>query len=296
MSRTLIVYLHGIGDNIMLSGVLKEYCQRHPDKIIDLVVLNPGCATVWRNNPHIDSLTVYPQPQPHFWNPALFYLSHRRRVVRWIREFNADGRYERVLFPQIQTIPEIFYHVTASYGRHKVDRICAELGLPAELHPYDLYPTATDAVKAEDILKKHSGQRLAVLHPFSGHAIKRLSRRGFGDILKALRRRGFATLVVGSAAEAERMDPEWPTTAIFGLEFGVLIEVMKRASVFAGTDSAVAHLAAFANTPDVVIFSPKLEPSRYLPISHQSRLHVIRIRQGRESAALTEFHRVLERC
>lgn len=291
MSQTLVVYLHGIGDNIMLSGVLKEYCRLNTGETIDLVVLNPGCAAIWKNNPLVNSVTVYPASQPHFWNPVKFYLLHQWKVRRYIRELNRDGRYQRVLFPTIQTLPEIIYHVTGTYGRHKIERICRDMGVPAKLYPYDLHTAPAEAVEADKVLQKFSGARLAVLHPFSGHTKKRISPDGFAKILATLRESGFATLVVGAAAEKEQFDPGWKTEAQFGLPFGVLIEVLKRAQMFAGTDSAVAHLAAFANTPNIVIFSPKLEPSRYLPISERSRITIIRIKQGREARSLEEFNR-----
>src|SRR5439155_1577134 len=60
IQRTLIVFLHGIGDNIMLTGLLKEYQLLHPEEAIDLVVLHEGCRAVWSGNPHINRVEVYP--------------------------------------------------------------------------------------------------------------------------------------------------------------------------------------------------------------------------------------------
>jgi ADP-heptose:LPS heptosyltransferase len=294
MTRTLIVYLHGIGDNIMLTGVLKAYCRNHPDETVDLVVLNPGCEAIWKNNPLVNSVLVYPCSQPHFWNPVKFYLVHRPRLRRYIRKLNHDGRWQRVYFPAIQTFPEILFHVTGTYGRHKMERICRELELPAKLHPYDLHTTAEDAATAETLLQKYEGIPLAVLHPFSGHAKKRISAAGFGKILAILRAKGFTPLVVGSEAEKTQFDTSWPADSLFGLSLGVLIEVLKRANIFAGTDSAVAHLAAFANTPKLIIFSPKLEPRRYLPISEHSYITIIRIKAGPETSSLEAFQTALD--
>jgi len=293
MSHTLIVYLHGIGDNIMLTGVLKEYCRQHPEERIDLVVLNPGCAAIWKNNPLVNSVTVYPGTQPYFWNPAKFYLLHQWRVRRFIHQLNQDVRYERVLFPTIQTLPEIIYHLTGAYGRHKIERLSHDMGVSAKLYPYDLHTTAEDAVRAKELSARLAGTRLAVLHPFSGHAKKRISNNGFGKILEALRQGGLATLVVGAPEEKSRLDPNWKTESAFGLSFGVLIEVLKRAEIFAGTDSAIAHLAAFANTPHIVILSPKLEPRRYLPVSENARISLIHIRKNHEPENLAEFSTVL---
>ena len=295
MARTLIVYLHGIGDNIMLTGVLKAYCLNHPDETIDLIVLNPGCEAIWKNNSLVDSVSVYPSSQPHFWNPVKFYLVHRPRLRRYIQKLNHDGRWRRVYFPAIQTLPEILFHITGTYGRHKMERICRELALPAKLHPYDLHTTEADVANAEKFLQKYEGVKLAILHPFSGHAKKRISAAGFGNILATLRAKGYTPLVVGSEAEKKQFYPSWPADSLFGLSLGVLIEVLKRADIFAGTDSAVAHLAAFANTPQLIIFSPKLEPRRYVPISEHSCITIIRIKAGQEASSLEAFQTALSR-
>ena len=294
MTRTLVVYLHGIGDNIMLSGVLKEYCRLHSDEAIDLIVLNPACAAIWRNNPLVHSVTVYPASQPHFWNPVKFYLSHQFVVRRYIRQLNADSRYQRVIFPAIQTLPEIVYHLSGTYGGHKMDRICRDLGVPGKLYPYDLYPRDEEFTEAAKFVGRFGDNPLAVLHPFSGHTRKRLSNEGVGAILQLLRNKGMATLVVGAPNEKSRFDPSWETDFIFGLSLGVLTGILKRAALFVGTDSAVAHLAAFANVPRLAIFSPKLKPSRYLPVSERSQIKVIRIRQGREALSLKAFQEVLD--
>lgn len=286
MSRTLIVYLHGIGDNIMLSGVLKEYCRQHPDEKIDLVVLNTGCAAIWQNNPLVNSVSIYPGRQPYFWNPALFYLFHQWTARQYIRALNHDGRYQRVFFPTIQTLPEIIYHLTGTYGRHKLERICRSLDLPPELHRYDLHTTPADAEEAASRLQKFSGARLAVLHPFSGHGKKRLSAASVSKILDALGERGYTPFIVGAAADQAQLEPSWQTESAFGLPLGVLTEVLKRAEIFVGTDSAVTHLAAFANTPRLVIFSPKLKPDRYRPISERSRITFVRFLSDQPESSL----------
>jgi ADP-heptose:LPS heptosyltransferase len=293
MTRTLIVYLHGIGDNLMFTGVLKEYHRRYPRERIDLLVLNAGCAAIWKGNPHVEQVSIYPGTQPYFWNPVKFYLLHQWRVRRYIRAKYPRGCYQRVFFPTLQTLPEIIYHVTGTYGRHKLDRMCAALGVARELYAYDMHPTALEAAEADARVGRFAGQPLAVLHPFSGHALKRISPAGFGQILQELQGRGFATLVVGATQEQAKFCPGWNTESAFGLSLGTLIEVLRRAQVFAGTDSAVAHLAAAANTSRIIVFSPKLEPRRYLPISEQGRISLIRIGRDREQDSLEEFRRVL---
>jgi ADP-heptose:LPS heptosyltransferase len=293
MARTLLVYLHGIGDNIMLSGVLRTYAEQHPEEKLDLVVLNPGCAAIWAGNLLVRSVSIYPHRQPYFWNPIRFWLRARWEVGRYIRGLNADGRYAKVLFPTIQTLPEIIYHLTGTYGNHKMERMAADLGVPRRLYPYELYTTPEENDAAKALLAKLPAGPLAVLHPFSGHARKRLGAADVGAVIEELRGRGFVPLVVGAATERSHLAPEWHVESAFGLPFGVLIEVLKRAAVFAGSDSAVAHLAAFANTSRLFLFTPKLKPERYVPVSRSSRITLIRLSGGENPVALQEFREAL---
>lgn len=293
MSRTLIVYLHGIGDNIMLSGVLKEYCRLHPDEVVDLMVLNPECAAIWLGNPHVGESFIYSAPQPYFWNPIKFYGRHLWQVRRSIRELNQDGRYQRVLFPTIQTLPEIVYHITGTYGRHKIVRLCRDLDVPAQLYPYDLYVAAAEAAAAGELLSRVGATELAVLHPFSGHARKRLTVGDIGEILRVLHASGLTTLVVGAANEKAKLDPGWKTESAFGLSFGVLIEVLRHAKIFVGADSAIAHLAGFAQTHRIIIFSPKLKPERYLPVSEHGNVFVVPLKRSQRTRLLEDFCRTL---
>ncbi len=293
MSRTLIVYLHGIGDNIMLTGVLKEYCCLHPEERIHLVVLNPGCAVIWKNNPLVNSVTVYPDHQPHFWNPVKFYLFHQWKVRRYIRELNRDGKYQKVLFPTIQTFPEMAYYITGT-GRLKFYRLCSEMGVEPKPYHYELYTTPDATTDASKLLDNLDVKRLAVLHPFSGDTKRCLSHADIDEILRALQAKGLTTLVVGAPKEKKKLHPSCKTESAFGLSFEVLIEVLKHAEVFCGADSMVGHLAAFANIPKIIIYSNAWEPKNYRPISERGQVFLIPIKRARKSARIEEFHRVLE--
>jgi len=294
MTRTLLVYLHGIGDNIMLSGALKKYSLFHSDEIIDIVVLNEGCAAIWRNNPNLSSVIIYPFKQPHFWNTVRFYLMDQWKVRSYIRQLNRDGRYEKILFPTIQTIPEIFYHWTGTYGRHKIDRLCNDLKVAKHLYPYDLYTTEKETVQARQIVSELGGKQFAVIHPFSGHRQKQFDPESVSLVLEALQEKKVAALVVGGRNEECQFNPKWNAKSAFGLSFGVLIEVLKLAHAFVGTDSTVAHLAAFANTPRIFVRSPKLKPSRYLPISLRSQVEIIHVKLGCKHRSLSELRRLLK--
>jgi len=292
MSSTLLLYLHGIGDNIMLTGVLKEYKAKHPDEAIDLVVLNSACAAVWRGNPFVRSIHIYPYPQPHFWNPVEFRLRSVRRARSYAHRLVCEHSYDRVLFPTIQTLPEILYHLTGAYGPHKVPRIARDMGLESKLYPYDLYSSSEEKARAAAFREKLH-QPFAVIHPFAGHAVKQMSSRSMRETLDLVRRKELTAVVVGSEGERARMDSAWNAQMAFGWSFGELVELLKLASLFVGTDSAVAHLAGFANTPKIVVFSPKLKPERYAPVSETTKVAFVYTARGSETESIARLRSLI---
>jgi ADP-heptose:LPS heptosyltransferase len=291
MSNTLLVFLHGIGDNIMLTGVLGEYCRLHPEEKIDLAVLNPACQEIWKNNPLVGNALLYPARQPQFWNPVKYYLLHQWKARRLIRRFNREGMYQKILFPTIQTFPELAHHITRT-GCFKYYRLCKEMGVDSKPYPYELY-LPSDAVAA-GLVGNLSAQRLAVLHPFSTDAHRRMADDEVEKNLIALQARGFTTLVVGSAKEKSQVHPSWKTAAAFGLSLGNLVEVLKHAEVFCGADSMVGHLAAFANVPKIIIHSNAWEPQNYRPLSEHGRVLLLPLRKTPKSERAEAFRQLLD--
>ncbi len=294
MNHVLIVYLHGIGDNIMLTGVLRQFKRQHPLSEIDLVVLNAACAQVWQGNPLIRSLELSPIPQPHFWNPLEFRLKSFWRVRRYMAQLKQQRGYERVIFPTIQTLPEIIYHLTRTYGDHKVERLAVELGLPPAAYPYDLYSRPEEVKAADSVLCRLGSRDIGVVHPFSSDRKKRMSLDQVGEIIGLLKEKQLTPLLVGAEAERPGSGTKLPSESAFGLSFGVLIELLKKTAIFVGTDSVVAHLAGFANTPHVVVVSSKLKPERYRPLTESSCVKLIKMRPGETGPMMDKLKAALE--
>lgn len=275
----------------MLTGVLREYCRLHPEEKIDLVVLNPACQEIWKNNPLVERVLLYSDRQPQFWNPVKYYLLHQWRARRLIHGFNRDGIYQKILFPTIQTFPELVHYVTRT-GRFKYFRLCDEMLVEKQHYPYELYlsPDAT----AKDLLHNIGTQRLAILHPFSTDVHRRVGVEEVVKNLEILQAKGFKTLLVGSEKEKAQAHPSWKTATAFGLSFGNLIEVLKNTEVFDGADSMVGHLAAFANVPKIIIHSNAWEPQNYRPLSERGRVLLLPLRKTPKSEREEAFRRLLD--
>ena len=264
----LIAFLHAIGDNIMFTGVLHEYKKRNPDLSIHLLLMDDGSDIIWKGNPDVTATHKYFHTQPRFWNTLMYYGHDQRAVYDNILPMLIDkkSKYETFKLVTVQTWPEIVYHLTGTYGKHKVCRMAEEMGLPAIKYPYRMFPTEKDMYDAQRIVKKLP-KDFALVHPFSRHCKKNMSDELIEKVLKDLKDRGLSPIVIGGNA-----DRVVSSHMLYGLPLHVLLEVMRSAKQYVGTDSSPAHLAGLANIPRITVYSPKLKPSRYEPVSVKSAI------------------------
>jgi ADP-heptose:LPS heptosyltransferase len=260
--RTLLYILHGIGDQIMATGVIKQYHKEHPEELIDLVVPNSNCEEIWKNNPFINEVFIYNKRQVRWWNP---FVSWFDKIYLELDKIERQHylKYTKILAPGIQQMPELFYNIFNNYGKHKIIRLCEELKVMPDLYNYDLY---IDENSSAD-LPLYSP--LAIIHPFSGDKKKNMDNSMIENALFSLYEMGYEPRIVGSIKQQNN----W--IGYFGLSISKLLFVLKNTKIFVGTDSMVAHLAAYANVPDITIITPNSHPERYIPMSKHSKIHLI---------------------
>lgn len=102
-------------------------------------------------------------------------------------------------------------------------------------------------------------RRFALLHPAAAFATKQWRTENFARVAEHLSARGLAVIAVASKSERAVLDSLLRAAQINLIAFDDLtlpeLAVMaKRASIFVGNDSGVAHIAAAVKTPLVVIF------------------------------------------
>jgi heptosyltransferase-2 len=109
-----------------------------------------------------------------------------------------------------------------------------------------------------------SGEPFLAAHIASfAHAAKRWPLERFASVFEAIAERGLPTVLLGSAgesamnAEAARLAPKAKVLDLAGKStLPEALGVLKLARAFVGNDSGVAHLAAAAGAPAVVVFGP----------------------------------------
>lgn len=272
MKKTLIIFLHGMGDCVMLTGVLKKYREMHPNDIIDLLVLD-DCRWIFKENPNINEVYSFFGKNPKYWNPFVYYLGFGFLKMIFLAEKWKQVGYDEVILSEIQTMPEIFYNLTNSYNpQHKIERICDDLGVPRNKYPCDLYTSLEDKVQALKI-KNHLRGSFAVIHPFSKGKKRKMGQNIINDVISNLWLKDkIYPIVVGSKEEEKSHAPIFSTRYYFGLPLGVIIELLKLTDRFIGTDSLIAHLVGFANVKDITIYSPHTTAYRYAPIANDSKI------------------------
>jgi ADP-heptose:LPS heptosyltransferase len=246
--NTLVIFCHGLGDCVMLTGCLKEYKRLHPDESIDLLVLNGACREIFVNNPNVRNVWLANIRNPRYWNPLAYFAVDQFKVRRVIN--GLPDRFDKTIIVTVATMPEMYYAVTGSYGDHKVCRIDRDLGLEERRYPYDLYPSDSDRAAAQETADLLADYSFKVVHPFSSDTRKVITGQ-LSEIVSRLRKDRLALVVVGGT------DDRCPPFHVSRLPLLAVAELLKLSQGFIGTDSVVAHLAGWAGVPIEIICRKK---------------------------------------
>lgn len=271
--RVLILFLHGLGDQIMLSGGLKLYRERHPDHRIELMVRGSESYVLWGHDPGIQCVWMRDVPNPRYWNPIAYHLIDKPQSIyqEIIEEGGLRKFFDRIIIPEVQRLPEGLYDRVIPYGvPHKTNRIAMDLferdsdfdpRLTSTPIPYEL------TVKSEAPPEVPTGE-FVIIHPFSSDYTKPWGQWNWGR--KALRPDEVTRIVkqfpngivVGNAEQ----QAAYPGVKMYPLH--QLYWLLQRASGFVGVDSAIAHLAAAAGCPDITVITRNRLAEYYQPISN----------------------------
>src|SRR5690242_18174935 len=92
----LVVFLHGLGDNVMFTVPIRYYNKLQPEDRISLLVCDVGSAEVWRNNTHIHEVFAsHSGHNPHYWNPAWYWVRDFWGVLGEIRSVRRHRHFDR---------------------------------------------------------------------------------------------------------------------------------------------------------------------------------------------------------
>jgi heptosyltransferase-3 len=133
-------------------------------------------------------------------------------------------------------------------------------------NPETVAPTAATPREAwRDLLGFDPGrERLAVLHPAPRFRYKRWNIPGWRALMQWLAKEGLRIVVTGGPGDGERAyvrevlaDIAVSVSDVSGrLRFAQTADLLRRAALYVGPDTATTHLAAACDTPTVALFGP----------------------------------------
>jgi len=286
-SRTLIIFPGALGDLICFIPALRAISERHPDTALELMARFELARFAVGRTPIVRAHSIDRAEVAHLFapgtedgDPARAFFSGFERIYSF---FAADNdRFRRSLTALAREV--IFYpfrppgegHVAAGYLRSLDAPVGPSLAAHIDLLPDDI--AAATAILGRIRLEPRS---FMLILPGSGSRAKNWPAANFVALARLLAPRTRSLCVLGPAeTELTNVFRAAGIPSIDGLELGEVAALAARARVFVGNDSGVAHLAAAAGAPGVVLFGPT-DPQRWRPLG------AVRTLQGESMAKLT---------
>lgn len=132
-----------------------------------------------------------------------------------------------------------------------------------------------DSLKAKYQLQGFADGKAVLLFPGSVWATKRWTEEGFVNTGTVLQKKGFQVYVMGGPGEellAEKVAAQIPGAVSLAGKTKIIesAQLIARAALVIGNDSASTHLAAVCETPLIAVFGPTILEFGFRPWSSQS--------------------------
>lgn len=282
VKRVLVIRLRSIGDTVLTTPSLLALRRFLPPAQID-VLLEDWVAPVFDGLDLIDRVITIPKAS----TTARARVARELRAARYHVVYNlhggttatfltrATGARHRVGFENYQ-YARLHNHVAPSPLKiwdkpalHSVEQQLALIGwtgVPVSDRPATrLAVTETALRSAETKLREagfdgfEGGQPFALIHPTASFDTKRWATENFARVAEDLAARNLTPLVAvapdeGQFADALASQASVPMVRLKNLSLPEVTAVASRARLFVGNDSGIAHIAAAAGAPCVVVF------------------------------------------
>jgi heptosyltransferase-3 len=280
--RVLVIRLRSIGDTVLTTPSLFALRRFLPEAQID-ILLEDWVAPVLEGSDLVDRVITIPRES----TSARARIARELRANRYDVVYNlhggttatfltrATGAKHRVGFAHYQ-YARLHNHVAPSsleiWQRptlHSVEQQLALIGwsgVPVTDRPGtqlavtgDAFASAARKLAAAGFVGFHQGEPFAIIHPTAAFDTKQWATRNFASIAAEMHTRGLTPVVIVSPQETATLESliNFSSTRVVGLNNLSLPEVTamaSRARLFVGNDSGIAHIAAAAGAPCVVIF------------------------------------------
>ena len=275
----LIIRLRSIGDSVLMTPALSALRRFLPHSKIH-VLLEDWVAPVLEGSELVDRVVTIPRHSNsarariaralHRAHYDVVYNLHGGTTATFLTR--ATGATHRVGFRHYQ-YARLHNHVAPSaleiWQRptlHSVEQQLALIGwtgVPVTDRPATQLTVTANAARSIDAKLSQenfdSAEPLALIHPAAALATKQWSIENFARVTEEVAVRGLTPVVIVSPNETRLLESliKQSNARVIGLSDLSLPEVTtlaSRAGLFVGNDSGIAHIAAAAGAPCVVVF------------------------------------------
>jgi predicted lipopolysaccharide heptosyltransferase III len=277
--RVLLIRLRSIGDTVLTTPSLFALRRFLPQAQID-ILLEDWVAPVLAGSSDVDNIVTFQRGSKR----DRLHASRAIRKTRYDVVFNlhggttatlmtrASGAKHRVGFAHYQ-YRHLHNHLAPPspelWGRDKLHSVEQQLallgwtGVPvSDRPPTRLAVTEEAANKVLQYLREAGvaeNRPFAVIHPAASYATKQWAVEKFARIAEELLARNITPVAIAAAHEAQIVsalvqEARSPLAGLNNLSLPEVTALTSRARVFVGNDSGIAHIAAAAGAPTVVIF------------------------------------------
>lgn len=267
--RVLVVSTLRIGDVLLTTPLIRSLKHAWPSALVDVVVLN-GSEGVLAGNTDINNIITVPLRSTlgeklafaiHLWNrydlAVSTVASDRARIYCWVAARWRAGFLNPTLKDRPKGLLLNDWRIADDLGTHAVEialSLADRLDVPRI--PEVVVPTA------EGTLPPEVKEPFAVLHPYPKFNYKKWIEAGWVALGKTLQERGLALVLTGGndpdeLAYCARVAAASGAINLAGkLSLGQTSDLLKKAQLFVGPDTAITHIAAATGIPTVALFGP----------------------------------------
>lgn len=276
----LVISLRFLGDVLLTTPLIRSLRRAYPGAQIDALVF-AGSEGVLEGNPDLRAVIAADRgPQRALWRrlwrrydlAVIAETADRPHLLGWIAGRRRAGllppEWDKAWWKRISLAHGV---VSPRERARPVSYRKLAQALGVAWHPEMVAPQAP--VTPELLGFDAARERFAVLHLAPRFRYKRWNTPGWHALIAWLHDEGLRVVVTGGPEEDERAyvrevlaGVRGPVVDLSGrLRFGQTAELLRRAALFVGPDTATTHLAAACETPTVALFGPT-DPRLWGPI------------------------------
>jgi heptosyltransferase-3 len=278
--RILVIVTRRIGDALLTTPLLGSLRRAWPAAAIH-VLTYPGSSGVLAGNPDIDAVVEVPE-RPGLGDYILLLRRILRRYDLALATLTSDRPHAYAFLASARRVSVVPADGPGRTWKRRFSDAWVELD-DSSTHTVEQYLRLADCLDipryCRVVAPAEAGadRRLAallpfpvsetpfaVLHPSPQFPYKRWHASGWRGLIRELGERGLAVVITGGpgAAEAAYLaalldGPRTPVVDLAGgLSLALTAELLRRARLFVGPDTAVTHMAAACGIPTVALYGP----------------------------------------